>query len=60
LWLRINDETFSRDMQHHLLSGHSAPGLTFFAVSAPEPGAVGIILLVASAVLLRRRQYGTE
>ena len=55
-WLRINDASFSRDVARNLLSGHSGPGLSFFAVSAPEPGAVGMALLVGGALMLRRRR----
>ena len=51
-WVRINDASFSRDVQNNLLSGH-AHSLSFFAVSAPEPGALGLVGLVSLALLRR-------
>ena len=55
-WLRINDASFARDLQNHILSGNADPGLSFFAVSAPEPAAVGFVLVVGAPLLLRRRR----
>jgi hypothetical protein len=55
-WLRINDGSFGRDMGHHILSGHAAADLTFFAVSAPEPGTIGAVFVAGAALLLRRRR----
>ena len=53
-WLRINDSSFARDMANHILSGHAGADATFFAVSAPEPGAAALLCLTGAAVLLRR------
>ena len=53
-WLRINDETFFRDVNNHILGGTAPAGFEFFAVSAPEPSAIGLALFAAAATLLRR------
>ena len=56
-WLRMDgDPTFARDTAQHLLSAHAAGSPTFFAVSAPEPGAAVPLLFGAAAALLRRRR----
>jgi RNA polymerase sigma factor (sigma-70 family) len=55
-WRRINDSSFARDLTNHILSGHADPGLTFFAVSAPEPGALFVFGLAGAALLMRRRR----
>jgi hypothetical protein len=55
-WQRINDSSFARDLANHTLSGHADPGLTFFAVSAPEPGALAVVTIAGAVVLLRRRR----
>ena len=55
-WIRMDhDATFWRDVNQHLL-GVTAPagGFDFFAVSAPEPGAIGAVVLGAGFALLRR------
>ena len=57
-WVRINDASFSRDVQNNLLSGH-ADSLSFFAVSAPEPAALGMLAL-GSLILLRRSRRVVE
>ena len=54
-WVRINDSSFARDTDNHLLSGH-ADGLTFFAVSAPEPSALACMGGILGIALLRRRR----
>jgi RNA polymerase sigma factor (sigma-70 family) len=54
-WLRINDATFGRDLENHLLSG-STTSLSFFAVSAPEPSSLGLVLIGALGLLRRRRR----
>lgn len=43
------------DVEHHLISG-TVNGGRLFGVSAPEPGAVGIMVLGAAGLLLRRRR----
>jgi RNA polymerase sigma factor (sigma-70 family) len=53
-WIRINDETFTRDTDLNLIGGR-AEALEFFAVSAPEPATAGVLLVGAGALLLRRR-----
>jgi hypothetical protein len=55
-WIRMDhDATFWRDADQHVL-GVTMPsgGFEFFAVSAPEPGALGVVLFGAAAALLRR------
>ena len=54
-WLRINDDTFFRDIESNLIGG-SAGDLEYFAVSAPEPAAVALLLLGGGTLLLRRRR----
>ncbi len=54
-WLRINDDTFSRDLTAHTLSGTTAY-VQFIGVSAPEPTMLGTIALAAGALLRRRRK----
>lgn len=54
-WQRINDDTFSRNTLDHILTGRASGEMTWFAVSAPEPG-IGLLLLPAAAALLRRRR----
>jgi len=53
-WIRINDDTFTRDTDLNLIGGR-ADALEYFAVSAPEPGTIAY-LLIGSALLLRRRR----
>lgn len=56
-WVRIMDSTFARDLQNHMLSGSWSKGtIEYFAVSAPEPGALFGLMVVGSAALLRRRR----
>ena len=56
-WIRMDhDSTFERDPAHHILSVHAPPDFTYFAVSAPEPGAVALIIVVGGTLLLRRRR----
>jgi hypothetical protein len=54
-WLRINDETFFRDVNLNLIGG-TAESMQFFAVSAPEPSTAAVLLLGGAALLLRRRR----
>jgi RNA polymerase sigma factor (sigma-70 family) len=60
-WIRINDASFTRDTLDHILTGH-APGddISYFAVSAPEPAGVTLLLLGASTAILRRRRRKSE
>jgi RNA polymerase sigma factor (sigma-70 family) len=53
-WRRINDESFSRDIDLNLIGGH-VDGFEYFAVSAPEPGSTTLLLLGAVAGALVRR-----
>jgi hypothetical protein len=55
-WIRINDETFTRDTDLNLIGGR-AEALEFFAVSAPEPSTATVLLVGAGAMLLRRRRH---
>jgi RNA polymerase sigma factor (sigma-70 family) len=52
-WLRIMDESFTRDTDLNLIGGR-ADALEFFAVSAPEPSTAALLLL-GGTLLLRRR-----
>ena len=54
-WQRINDDTFSRNTLDHILAGRAGGEMTWFAVSAPEPG-FGLLLFPAATALLRRRR----
>jgi hypothetical protein len=54
-WERINDESFHRDLTKNLIGAHFDHA-TFFAVSAPEPSGVMMVLMAAGAVALRRRR----
>jgi len=55
-WIRIIDETFSRDMASHTLAGSFDGKVIYFGVSAPEPSVLGVIA-IATATLLRRRRH---
>jgi RNA polymerase sigma factor (sigma-70 family) len=56
-WVRIMDSTFARDLENHMLSGSWSKGkIEYFAVSAPEPGAVFGLVFAGAAALLRRRR----
>ena len=56
-WVRMDhDAAFLRDSAHHILSVHTPADFTYFAVSAPEPGAVALVLVAGGALLLRRRR----
>ncbi len=55
-WHRIMDGTFSRDTLDHLIGGYAPGDMTYFAVSAPEPGSATLLLVAAGAVALRRRR----
>jgi RNA polymerase sigma factor (sigma-70 family) len=57
-WQRIMDDSFSRDTIDHLISGHSDGRLSFFAVSAPEPGAGALMIAGAATFLAQRRRRG--
>ncbi len=51
------DATFMRDPAAHTLSVHlPANDFTYFAVSAPEPGTIGILVIGAGMMLGRRRR----
>jgi len=52
-WVRILDG-FSRDTDGNLLSGHVDGAMSFFAVSAPEPGALAWVGIAGALALLRR------
>jgi RNA polymerase sigma factor (sigma-70 family) len=54
-WIRINDATFSRDVELNLIGGTAADAFTYFAVSAPEPATAAVLLFGGGALLLRRR-----
>lgn len=54
-WQRISDSSFSRNTLDHILTGRASGEMTWFAVSAPEPG-LGLLLVPAAAALLRRRR----
>jgi hypothetical protein len=55
-WIRINDDTFWRDVEHHWIGGHADGPITFFAVSAPEPTGIAFGLGAVSWLLTRRRR----
>jgi RNA polymerase sigma factor (sigma-70 family) len=56
-WIRINDASFTRDTLDHILTGHVPnDDINYFAVSAPEPAGVTLLLLGASGAFLRRRR----
>ena len=57
-WVRLDgDPTFVRDTELHTLTVHvDGNELTYFAVSAPEPGAIGVIVVGAGVWLGRRRR----
>jgi RNA polymerase sigma factor (sigma-70 family) len=52
-WSRILDD-FERYPDEHILTGHTSGGIEYYAVSAPEPGALSLLLLAGGAALLRR------
>jgi RNA polymerase sigma factor (sigma-70 family) len=54
-WIRINDESFRRYSALNILSGYAGNDLTYFAVSAPEPTTIGVIVM-GGWILLRRRR----
>jgi RNA polymerase sigma factor (sigma-70 family) len=55
-WRRVDgDPVFARDTFNHIISGRISSDATYFAVSAPEPGAA-VLVIVAGAALLRRRR----
>lgn len=54
-WKRINDQSFIRDAIDHILTGTAGSSMTYFAVSAPEPGSA-LLLLIGGAALMRRRR----
>jgi len=54
-WVRINDDTFHRDLTKNLIGGHFDHA-TFFAVSAPEPSGVAAVLMALGTLGLRRRR----
>ena len=54
-WTRIMDGTFERDMVNHSLSGKYDGEIQFFAVSAPEPAMLSVLILGGGALLRRRR-----
>src|SRR5439155_23393758 len=52
-WQRLDlDPDFIRDTFDHVLFGHANGDLTYFAVSAPEPAALTLLLVASSALLL--------
>ena len=53
-WVRINDASFSRDTARNTLSGHANPDMSFFAVSAPEPSSLVVVMLAGGVLMLRR------
>jgi len=55
-WHRIMDDTFSRDTLDHLISGYAPGEISYFAVSAPEPGTATLMLVGVAAIALRRRR----
>ncbi|HEV7302246.1 MAG TPA: sigma-70 family RNA polymerase sigma factor [Tepidisphaeraceae bacterium] len=54
-WSLVTGQTFWRDVDNNLIGGKT-DGLTLFAISAPEPGAVTTLLGLGAAALLRRRR----
>ena len=54
-WRRINDASFYRNTPDHIIAGGAGGAMSWFAVSAPEPGGA-ILLLAGAAALLRRRR----
>lgn len=59
-WIRLDlDPTFLRDPASHTLSVHTELGsMSYFAVSAPEPGTCGMIIASFGLYLCRRRRRG--
>jgi hypothetical protein len=56
-WVRHDfDSSFLRDPATHTLWAHIAADFTHFAVSAPEPGAIGLTVLGLSVALTHRRR----
>lgn len=53
LW---HDPTFGRDINQNLIWVTAAGGFKYFAVSAPEPGAMLVVTLVAAGLATRRRR----
>ena len=54
-WSRVLDG-FQRNPDLNLLSGHVDGAISYYAVSAPEPGTAALVMLGGSAVLLTRRR----
>ncbi|MGH7178411.1 MAG: RNA polymerase sigma factor, partial [Tepidisphaeraceae bacterium] len=54
-WRRITDSSFARDLNEHILYGHT-DALTYFAVSAPEPTGVLMLTTLAGTFFARRRR----
>jgi RNA polymerase sigma factor (sigma-70 family) len=57
-WERLDfDPTFLRDPQNHTLFVHTDPtGMTYFAVSAPEPGTLSLLTGGLCLLALKRRR----
>jgi RNA polymerase sigma factor (sigma-70 family) len=55
-WIRINDESFRRYSALNILSGYAGNDLTYFAVSAPEPTTIGVIVMGGWMLMRRRRR----
>jgi hypothetical protein len=56
-WIRINDESFRRYSALNILSGYAGNDLTYFAVSAPEPTTIGVIVMGGWMLMRRRRRH---
>jgi RNA polymerase sigma factor (sigma-70 family) len=54
-WQRIYDD-FERHPDLHILTGHTDGTIEYFAVSAPEPGAAGVLIVGGAFGLLRRKR----
>jgi RNA polymerase sigma factor (sigma-70 family) len=57
-WIRIVNDSFERDLEHHTLSG-MWDHVAFIGVSAPEPTGAVVMMLSGAAMLLRRRRRST-
>jgi len=57
-WERLDhDPTFVRNTLDHTLGVHTGfEGVDYFAVSAPEPGSIGLIMVVGGMGLISRRR----
>jgi hypothetical protein len=55
-WIRINDESFRRYSALNILSGYAGNELTYFAVSAPEPTTIGVLVMGGWMLMRRRRR----